>query len=200
MRALHVQGDSVLHRLAPSVKISALAAISLALFLISSPAILAAGAMVALGAHVLLHLHGREIWLRLRPFLLVILIVALFNGMLNGPTEGFVSFFRLFALASCASLVTATTTTGEFIEVIGKAAGPLERLGLAKADDIGLAIGLVIRFVPDILARYTTLREAHHARGLKVRPLSILVPLIIATLRDADDIAAAIDARGIRRQ
>jgi len=32
-----------------------------------------------------------------------------------------------------------------------------------------------------------------------VRPTTVLMPLIILTLRDADNIAAAIDARGVRR-
>jgi biotin transport system permease protein len=85
------------------------------------------------------------------------------------------------------------------MDEITSLARPLEKTGLVRADDIGLAVGLVIRFVPEILGRYTAIREAHIARGLKVRPATILVPLIILTLKDADNIAAAIDARGIRR-
>jgi len=68
-----------------------------------------------------------------------------------------------------------------------------------QADDIGLALGLVLRFVPEIVGRYQAICEAHRARGLKIRPITLLAPLIILTLRDADNIAAAIDARGIRR-
>jgi biotin transport system permease protein len=69
-----------------------------------------------------------------------------------------------------------------------------------KASDLGLAIGLVIRFLPEVLGRYQAIRDAHHARGLKPKPLTLAVPLIILTLRNADEIAAAIDARGIRGQ
>jgi biotin transport system permease protein len=76
---------------------------------------------------------------------------------------------------------------------------PLEKIGLVKAADIGLAVGLVVRFVPEIVSRYQAIREAHEARGLTIRVRTMLVPLIILTLRDADQIAAAIDARGIRR-
>jgi len=57
----------------------------------------------------------------------------------------------------------------------------------------------VVRFVPEILGRYQAIKEAHAARGIKVRPVTLLAPLIILTLRDADNIAAAIDARGFRR-
>lgn len=99
-----------------------------------------------------------------------------------------------------AASVTATTGIGDFIDEITLAAMPLERLCILQAADVGLSIGLVIRFVPEVVSRYQTIREAHFARGLKVRPLTVAVPLIILTLRSADEIAAAIDARGIRRQ
>jgi len=77
---------------------------------------------------------------------------------------------------------------------------PLERLGLMRAADVSLALGLVLRFVPEILDRYENIREAHRARGLPIQPLTLFVPLIILTLKDADTIAMAIDARGFRRQ
>jgi biotin transport system permease protein len=98
-----------------------------------------------------------------------------------------------------AAAVTATTTIAEFIDEITLLARPLERIGLVQANDVGLAVGLVVRFVPEILGRYQAIKEAHAARGIKVRPVTLLAPLIILTLRDADNIAAAIDARGIRR-
>jgi biotin transport system permease protein len=200
MRSLHVDGDSLLHRLSPGVKLAALAVVSLCLFTIQSPAVLAIAAVIGLAGHRLLRISPRQIWLRLRPFALIVVVVALFTAILNSPGEGLTAFFRLAALALFASLVTATTTTGDFIDVITRAALPLERIGLVKAQDVGLSIGLVIRFVPEIVSRYEAIRDAHHARGLKLSPISVAVPLIITTLRSADEIASAIDARGIRRQ
>lgn len=200
MRSLHIDGDSILHRLPAGVKLATLAVLSLALFTINIPALLAAAALAGLAAHALLRISAREIWHRMRPFALIVVVVALFTAVFSGTAEGLTAFFRLASLALLASLVTATTTTGDFIDVITRAAMPLERLGLLKAQDVGLSIGLVIRFVPEILSRYEVIRDAHYARGLKPRPLSIIVPLIITTLRSADEIAAAIDARGIRSQ
>jgi biotin transport system permease protein len=200
MRSLHVDGDSFLHRFSPGVKLATLAVVSLLLFSIKAPVMLAIAAIAGLAGHLLLRINPRQIWYRLRPFALIVVVVALFTAIFNNPTDGLTAFFRLAALALFASLVTATTTTGDFIDVITKAALPLERIGLVRAQDVGLSIGLVIRFVPEILGRYEAIRDAHHARGLKLRPLSIAVPLIITTLRSADEIASAIDARGIRRQ
>jgi biotin transport system permease protein len=200
MRSLHIDGDSVLHRLPAGVKLATLSVISLALFMIGNSAFLAGAALVGLAGHALLRIRLTEIWRRMRPFALIVVVVALFTAVFNGTTEGLIALFRLAALALFASLVTATTTTGDFIDVITRAAMPLERLGVLKARDVGLSIGLVIRFVPEILSRYEVIRDAHYARGLKPRPVSLIVPLIITTLKSADEIAAAIDARGIRRQ
>ena len=63
-----------------------------------------------------------------------------------------------------------------------------------------VSLGLVLRFVPEISGRYEALKEAHAARGIPVKLSRMLGPLIISTLKDADRIAEAIDARGIRGQ
>lgn len=78
-------------------------------------------------------------------------------------------------------------------------ARPLSGSAGARADDVGLAVGLVVRFVPELSAATTRSPRRRSARSWKVRPSTVLVPLIILTLKDADNIAAAIDARGIRR-
>lgn len=200
MRSLHIDGDSFLHRLPAGLKLAGLAVISLGLFAIPIPSFLAAAAFAGLAGHALLRISAGEIWHRMRSFALIVVVVALFTAFFNSPAEGLVALFRLSALALFASLVTATTTTGDFIDVITSAALPLEKIGLLRAHDVGLAIGLVIRFLPEIIGRYETICNAHHARGLKIRPLTTVVPLIITTLRSADEIAAAIDARSIRGQ
>lgn len=200
MKALYVEGDTLLHRLSPRAKLLGLAVVSLVLFLVNSPAVLAAAACLGGIVYASLRLGWQQSWLRLRPILLTIVVVALFTLVLNGQHDALIVVTRLTALALLASAVTATTSTGDFIDEITRLAMPLERLGVVKASDIGLSIGLVIRFVPEILSRYQAIRDAHRARGLRPKPLTLAVPLIILTLKNADEIAAAIDARGIRAQ
>lgn len=200
MKSLHVEGDTFLHRLPAGVKLAGLAAVSLLLFLMNSPAALAITALAGLGLYAMLGLGWRNSWQRMRVILLTIVVVSVFTLVINSPANAAAVFFRLLALALFAATITATTSTGDFIAVVTKAARPLEMTGLVKASDIGLAIGLVIRFLPEVLGRYQAIRDAHHARGLKPKPLTLAVPLIILTLRNADEIAAAIDARGIRGQ
>lgn len=200
MKTLYVEGETLLHRLSPRVKLGGLALVSLALFVIQSPVVLALAALTGAGVYGRLRLGWRQSWLQLRMILLTIVAVTLFTLVFNSPDDALAVFFRLTAVALFAATITATTSTGDFIDTITSAARPMERIGLVRAADLGLAIGLVIRFVPEVAARYTAIRDAHHARGLKPRPLTLAVPLIILTLRNADEIAAAIDARGVRGQ
>ncbi|MBN9056847.1 MAG: energy-coupling factor transporter transmembrane protein EcfT, partial [Rhizobiales bacterium] len=141
----------------------------------------------------------REAFRRTRFVLFTVLILAAANYYLHSPHEALVVFCRLAALVLLAAAVTATTGISAFMDEVTRLLMPLERRGLVQAADVSLAVGLVIRFVPEILARYRDIADAHRARGLPVRPLTTLVPLIILTLKDADTIAMAIDARGFRR-
>ncbi|AGB70301.1 MULTISPECIES: energy-coupling factor transporter transmembrane component T family protein [Rhizobium] len=200
MQTLHVDADTWMHRLSPRAKLLALAALGLLLFLAQSIQVLACANFVGAALYLRSGLPVAEALKRLRPILVSIAVLAIFAAIVGPLHAAIVTALRLTALALFAATVTATTSMAAFIDEITALAMPLETLGLLKAADIGLAIGLVIRFVPEILDRYRAIREAHQARGIKVRLATTLAPLIILTLRDADNIAAAIDARGIRRQ
>ncbi|WP_284776930.1 energy-coupling factor transporter transmembrane protein EcfT [Agrobacterium sp. lyk4-40-TYG-31] len=200
MRGLHVEGSGWLYRLLPRIKLITLAAFSVALFLTRDMLVL--GMAVALAALVLsqAHLGWRETMARLRPIFLTIAIIAAFSFVLVSPLEATISLLRLTALTLLATAVTASVSISQFMDEIAFALRPLEKLGLANASDIGLAVGLVVRFVPEVVTLYETLRDAQRARGLTPKLHSTLVPLIIMTLKDADAIADAIDARGFRGQ
>jgi biotin transport system permease protein len=82
------------------------------------------------------------------------------------------------------------------LAAIERALEPLDRRGLIDAARVSLAVSLVLRFVPAILDHYREIREAQAARGLQANPLALVVPLVVRTLKGADDVAAAIEARG----
>jgi biotin transport system permease protein len=199
MQSLYVEGNSMMHRLSARAKLLILATLGVVLFASDDIVLLCLGVFIAGALYLSIRLPLRQAFARLKPILLTIVVVALFSLAFNPWHGAVVTLLRLTALTLFAAGVTSTTTIAQFMDEITSLARPLEKTGLVRADDIGLAVGLVIRFVPEILGRYTAIREAHVSRGLKVRPATILVPLIILTLKDADNIAAAIDARGIRR-
>ncbi|KSV67954.1 MULTISPECIES: energy-coupling factor transporter transmembrane protein EcfT [Ensifer] len=200
LTSLHIEGNSLLHRLPVRVKLMALVASSIGLFLSASLAVQAIAFIVAAALYLCAGLTPKEALKRVGFVFLTIFFLAAVNLFYLSIAEVATLTLRLMALVLFAAAVTATTTISAFMDEITILLSPLERLGWLKAADVSLALGLVLRFVPDIFARYQAIREAHRARGLPVRPLTIIGPLIILTLKDADTIAAAIDARGFRRQ
>lgn len=198
LTSLYVEGDTFLHRQRPGLKLALILVFGLALYFTERIAVQAV-AMAATGAiYFALPMPFREAIHRLKPVLFTIAVLGLINAWLLSPHEAAVSTLRLLAVVFLAAAVTATTRIADFMETITWALKPLERLGIVRAADVSLALGLVLRFLPDIFAHYEGLRQAHAARGIAFRPIRAIGPLIILALKDADAIADAIDARGIR--
>jgi len=200
LTSLYVEGRSWFHRVPVRAKLIALLALSIALFATNSVLLLLPAFLVCGGLYFSLGLTLRQALARVGFIFLTILALAAVNLFLVPLPQVVALVLRLMALVFFAAAVTATTTIGAFMDEVTFLLRPCERLGLLRAADVSLALGLVLRFVPDIFAHYQAISEAHRARGLPIRPLTIIGPLIILTLKDADTIAAAIDARGFRRQ
>lgn len=190
--------NSLIHRLRPEAKLLVLFVCSIFLFVLTSPLALIwpAGAIVAIT--VLCCSPAFLQWLRAWPLLLTIAALGIWTFFARGLEETLVILLRLGALSLLATIVTATTTVGQFISTITRLVRPLEKLGVVNARDAGLVIGLVVRFVPEVQARYRSVVDAHRARGIGLKLSTIIVPIIIAVILSADEIANAIDARNIR--
>ncbi|MBB6261920.1 biotin transport system permease protein [Paenochrobactrum gallinarii] len=187
-----------LYSVRPAFKLCTLFVLSIALF--STHSLLILGAMsgiVFVGALVMCPSALKQ-WLCTWVLLLTIAVVVIWTAFAISMEAALITLLRLASLSLFATMVTVTTSIGQFIDTITNFARPLEKTGLVNARDIGLAIGLVIRFVPDVQARYRAVAEAHRARGLKLRLSTIIVPMVIGTLQSAEEIANAIDARNIR--
>ncbi len=199
MKSLHVDGTGWLYRVSPRLKLLTLMGFSIALFLTRDLAALVAATVLAAG--VLSATRPlRDIALRLRPVMLTIFLVAAFSYLLLPVNDASVNLLRLTALALLATAVTITVSISQFMDEITLAAGPLERLGLLKPPISGLPSGWWCASCLKSSTVTTRVRDAHRARGLPVRMATIVVPLVIMTLKDADAIADAIDARGFRGQ
>lgn len=198
LTSLYVEGATFLHRQRSGAKLLLILVLGLALYFTELLAVQAVAMIIAGAIYFSLPMTLREALYRLKPVLFAIAVLGLINIWLLSPQEAAVSTMRLLAVVFLAAAVTATTRIADFMETITWALRPAERLGIVRAADVGLALGLVLRFLPDIFAHYEALKEAHAARGIAFRPIKALGPLIILTLKDADAIADAIDARGIR--
>ncbi|WP_417240484.1 energy-coupling factor transporter transmembrane component T family protein [Celeribacter halophilus] len=192
---LYISGDSPLHRAHPAWKLVQLFLFCTILFVVTHPVMLALGlTTVALG-YAVAGLGPRAAYTAIRPAFFVLAIIFAAQLWLETLWLAIYVTLRLAALLMAAALVTYTTRASEFTE------GLLALLSRAPSwvpkAKIALAISLVWRFIPMIRAQFDEVREAQRARGLDRNMLALVVPLVVRTLKTADEVAEAITARSL---
>jgi len=113
---------------------------------------------------------------------------------------------RFTALILALSLTTAALSTSELTNSLGSLLSPLTRLGL-PAHDLVLVIQITLRFIPQLAQTAERIAKAQAARGVdwdftsggifqRVRRIApMLIPLFLTSLRRAEMLALAMDAR-----
>lgn len=195
MEPLYVPGSSILHRLPAWLKLLALMAAGAGLFLLHDPRWLA---LACLASCLLVWSTGvaaSAVWRQVRGLVWVLLALAGFTAWFQGWEAALAVVLRVGALVGLALAVTLATRTSDLIAVCERVLKPLERLGLIDAGKVALALALTLRFVPEIWRNFQEIREAQAARGLGANPVALIVPLIVLTLKRAQEVAEAIDAR-----
>jgi biotin transport system permease protein len=130
----------------------------------------------------------RPLW----PFLLIVGLWHLWTADLPG---GAVILLRMLTAVALANFVTMTTRLSDMIAVFQTLARPLGKLGLSPRR-LGIALALVVRFIPVMLERLTQITQSWRARSPRRPGWRVAVPATLAALDDADRAAEALRARG----
>lgn len=154
------------------------------------------------------------------PLLAIVAVVSVLNLFTGqggavlvrlGPlaiSEGGVRLFAFTGLRTllmmCAmSLVTLTTLTLDLTSAVERLLAPLGRFGF-PAHEVGMMLGIALRFMPQLAAELQTTYRAQVSRGARaaagllgaVRMLSsVSVPLFASIFRHAETLSQAMDAR-----
>ncbi len=193
--SLYVYGTSVVHKASFLVKFIGL--LLLSTLLLTFPNLwLSIGALV--GVLVLFKLANFKITTVLqqtKPIFPFLVLLFAFQYFFADLTLAIISTTRLLALLLFASLLTLTTKKSSvIIDTIEKHLYFLRHLKI-NPKKVGLAISLTLRFIPVLAMITQEIKEAQKVRGLEKSIVAIAVPVIIRTLKMADDISAAIESR-----
>lgn len=191
---LYIPGPSPVHAVPAGWKLLGLLAACTALFFVHSPPVLAAAGLALVGLYRVAGLRAREVGWALRPAAVLLPCLFVLHALLSGWRPALALVLRMGVLLGLATLVTLTTRVSELLEVLERALRPLRFLGLSPAR-VGLMLALTLRFIPVLFAHLEEIREAQRARGLEHDARAVLVPLLVKTLRMADALTDALEAR-----
>lgn len=192
---LYRPGTSLPHRLPAGAKLVALVLAGAASVLVDRLwQVATALALVAVG-YAVARLPWQVMLRQARPLLWILVIVGAFHVVVNGWERALVVTGVILALVLLAGLVTLTTRTSDLVDALVRALRPLRRLGV-DPERVGLLLALGIRSVFVVAQIAEEVRDAQRARGLTASPRAYAVPLIIRSLRHADELGEALVARG----
>ncbi|HOF05531.1 MAG TPA: energy-coupling factor transporter transmembrane component T [Syntrophales bacterium] len=126
----------------------------------------------------------------------------------EGLTEGALVAWRFGALVTAGALLTITTPPSELVAALEKLLRPLRALRI-PVQDLAIMAAMALRFTPTFLEEYHRMKAARLARGgglpgeslpRRLRTAMHLgAAIILSAFRRAEDLAAAMEARGYAR-
>ncbi|WP_339860878.1 energy-coupling factor transporter transmembrane protein EcfT [Thalassospira alkalitolerans] len=191
---LYIDGHSALHRAQAGLKVLALIALGTGVFLISDWPVLGSVLITVLALYPVSGFGPKILWAQIKPMIWLLILFFAVQLWLNDWQAGLVVILRLAGIVLFAGLVTLTTKTSDMLAALERALMPLARFGV-NPEKVSLAFSMVLRFIPVIAHVGHEIRDAQRARGLDKSIIALIVPLIIRTLKMADDVADAIEAR-----
>ncbi len=196
MLSLALPQRSWAHRLPAAAKFAALAGAMVALMQMGSLAGQAMGLVAVAGLTASLGRQAIRLSLRaMRPLLWIVAVILLWEAWQGRALAGGVFGLRVFVMVGLANFVTLTTPLPEIVALIERMAQPLARFGLSPRIP-ALAVGLALRFIPELRARHAVLQDAWRARSRRRAGGRLVAPLAFSLLDDADHLAEALRARG----
>jgi biotin transport system permease protein len=139
----------------------------------------------------------KKLWIQLRAMIWFLLILGLYSAWVESPGAAVEMLLRLITLILGALLVSMTTPITQMMGIVEWLLAPIARLGWVDARKVSLTIGLTLRLIPELSVQWNDIREAQAARGVKPGVITMLFPMLLRTLRRAEELSEAIDARSL---
>lgn len=194
--ANYIPGNSVIHRAPLALKFLLVVGCGLASFLVVDWAVSAAVLAVMCGLYLLTGAGLRRLFTAVRPLLVVLLVIGLFQWwQLGGPTAARI-VLNILVCVVAASLLTATTPMQRLLDGVVSLALPFRRFG-ADPERFALTIGVMLRSIPYIAGAFEDVRDSARARGLERNPRALVLPVFITTVAYARHTGEALAARGL---
>ncbi len=196
LAATFVPGASPVHRAPAGLKLAVLAVGLLLVALLPGPVPVAVGALVVAVLVAVAGVGLAAVAALVRPVLWVLVPVVVVQVWLAGPVRALVVGAGIVVAVAAAGLVTLTTRTEDLLDALVTALGPLRRTGV-DPERVALVLALAVRSVPVLAGIAGEVQQARAARGAERSLRAFAVPFVIRSLRHADRLGEALEARGV---
>ena len=218
----YIPGNSIIHRLDPRSKLVAMILLIIIAFWANNP-ITNLILFIATGIFVILSEVPLSFFIKgLRSMFFLIAFTTLFQlffisggdvlleiGFIKITSHGIeqagIIFCRFVLIIFFSTLLTLTTMPLSLATAVESLLEPLKRFKV-PVHEIGLMLSMSLRFVPTLMDDTIRIMNAQKARGVdfgegnviqKVKAMiPILIPLFATSLKRADSLATAMEARG----
>ncbi len=218
----YIPGDSVIHRLDPRSKLLAMFLLIVISFWANNPItnlilFVVTGIFVSLsGVPLSFFIKGLRSMFFLIAFTTIFQLFFISGGQVlweigfikitsHGVEQAGVIFCRFVLIIFFSTLLTLTTMPLSLATAVESLLSPLKRFKV-PVHEIGLMLSMSLRFVPTLMDDTIRIMNAQKARGVdfgegsiiqKVKAMiPILIPLFATSLKRADSLATAMEARG----
>ncbi|KAA8819982.1 cobalt ABC transporter [Bifidobacterium rousetti] len=215
------RSPSLIARLDPRVKMVSFLAMMFTAFAINTPAQLLLGALAVAGVVTAARIRPARLLRSVHMFLALFVVAGLLNILFVrsgtvlarlGPipiTDDGVTIAVLYACRFALVIILGavfleTTTPTAMTDAFGALLSPLRRLGM-HTQEIALVMSLALRFLPTLGTEAKAIADAQAARGGSIETgspaeriramVATIVPIFAGTLRHADNLSLALDAR-----
>lgn len=194
MLSLYYPTGSFIHRAPTWLKLACVALGSIALFFLPNSYWAALAVAAPLAGYLLARLPARILGTDLfrMSWLLVFLLIT--QLIFNEPVQATTVIARLTTIILAAQLFTRTTKIQHLITTVERLASPLKPLGV-NPYKVALAVALMLSALGQIVGFIRQVRDAQRARGVRLAPWSWVVPVLVLSLKHADDVADALVVR-----
>lgn len=183
------------HGLAVSLKLILLALTTVYVYQLETPLLLACLFIITLILNLIPGKNFLKLAIRnLTPVIPFMVFILIWHIITAAWLSGVILLVKFLIVITLANLVTMTSRLDDMIAFLERLVQPLKKIGL-DLSFLGLAFGLVLRSVANLIAIGKKLNLAWRSRSLKRPTWRIVFPLVCSALDDADHVADAIKAR-----
>ena len=218
----YIPGDSIIHRLDPRSKLLAMFLLIVISFWANNPItnlllFVVTGIFISLsGVPLSFFIKGLRSMFFLIAFTTIFQLFFISGGQVlweigfikitsHGIEQAGTIFCRFVLIIFFSTLLTLTTMPLSLATAVESLLSPLKRFKV-PVHEIGLMLSMSLRFVPTLMDDTIRIMNAQKARGVdfgegsiiqKVKAMiPILIPLFATSLKRADSLATAMEARG----